>query len=240
VSQLENEKRAREQFSRQQIESEDLARKKLAAELHDGLAQDLLVAGNELQRFLREEDGTKEELVQAASLLQESVQAVREISSNLHPHHLDRLGFVSAVEAMTQNLARSTSICICNSLDDIDGLLGKEAEIHLYRIIQEALTNVVRHASARNVSVTVRRNPETVEIIVTDDGKGFLSSREEQTTEAVPPAERLHGFGLASMKERARIIGAMIHVASSPGRGTSVHVTIPHAPGGELWTHRQE
>jgi signal transduction histidine kinase/ligand-binding sensor domain-containing protein len=227
-SQLENEKRSREEFSRQQIESEDMARKKLAAELHDGLAQDLLVASNELQEFLATGNGSKERLEQAAGLVQESIQSVREISSNLHPHHLDRLGFGAAVEAMTESLSRTTGLCVHNSLEKIDGLLGKETEIHLYRIIQEALTNVVRHASARNVYVTVRKNPSSVEIILTDDGKGFTPGGEPASQETIPFAERLHGFGLASMKERARIIGAMIDVTSSPREGTNVHVTLPN------------
>jgi signal transduction histidine kinase/ligand-binding sensor domain-containing protein len=226
VAQLNKEKFIQQEFSRQQIVSADMARKKLAAELHDGLAQDLLVASNELQRFLVDGNGTKAEVAQAAGLVRESIQAVREISSDLHPHHLDRLGFISAVEAMTQNLARTTSLSIRSSLDNVDGLLGKETEIHLYRIIQEALTNVVRHASAQNVCVAVLKKISSVEIIVTDDGKGFTPGREQEPTVATT-ADPLHGFGLASMKERAKIVGASIQFESSPGKGTSVHVTFP-------------
>lgn len=227
VSRLENEKRAQEKFSRQQIESEDLARKKLAAELHDGLAQDLLVASNEIQQFLREENGTKQDLVQAASLVQESIQAVREISTNLHPHHLERLGFISAVEAMTENLARTTGLVVHNSLYRIDGRFGKDKEIHLYRIVQEALTNVLRHARAKNVGVRITEERGAVQVVVVDDGQGFQPEEMAKHTGPTSLTQGISGFGLASMSERARIIGATLHIDSSPGSGTILRITLP-------------
>jgi signal transduction histidine kinase len=228
ATRIRRDKLTQQEFSRQQIESQEAERKRLAAELHDGLGQDLLVASNGLQQFLSDENASKADLAQAASLVQDSIQAVREISSNLHPHHLERLGFLAAIEAMTENLARTTGLAIDNDLDNIDGLLPKETEIHLYRIIQEALTNVVRHASARTVSVKVTKNPDMVEIAVTDDGKGFQALENSQGRPLFYSAERLHGFGLSSMSERARIIGGAINIKSSPGNGTTVHVTLPY------------
>jgi signal transduction histidine kinase len=166
--------------------------------------------------------------------MQESIQAVREISSNLHPHHLDRLGFVSAVEAMTDNIARTTGLCVHNSLEKIDVRLRKETEIHVYRIIQEALTNVVRHAQAKNVSVTLRAEQRTLELVIVDDGKGFQPGETAKQQEPTSPADSLSGFGLASMSERARIIGAKLQIESSPGNGTVVRVTLSLDSGGNL------
>jgi signal transduction histidine kinase/ligand-binding sensor domain-containing protein len=229
VTRLRREKWIQQEFSQQQIESQEAERKRLAAELHDGLGQDLLVVNNELQQFLREGIGSKGDLRQAAALVQESIQSVREISSNLHPHHLDRLGFCAAVEAMTENISRSTGLTIQRSCDDIDRLLPKETEIHMYRIIQEALSNVVRHASAKNVNVQVKKNSETVEITVIDDGKGFNVNEALERRPPLPSGGGLHGFGLSSMTERVRIVGGTIKIESTPGTGTAVHVSVPYS-----------
>jgi signal transduction histidine kinase len=231
VTRLRKEKQIQQEFSRQQIESQEAERKRLAAELHDGLGQDLLVANNELQQFMQENTESREELKQVASLVQESIQSVREISSNLHPHHLDRLGFCAAVEAMTENIARSTGLTIQRSCDAIDRLLPKETEIHVYRIIQEALSNVVRHASAKNVSVQVKKHSDSIEITVTDDGKGFDVHETLERRPSRLSREGLHGFGLSSMTERVRIVGGTMKIESTPGLGTKVQVSLPIPEG---------
>jgi len=213
------------EFSRQQIESQEAERKRLAAELHDGLGQDLLVINNELQQFMEQRTDHHEALEQIASLLQESIEGVREIASNLHPHHLDRLGFSAAGEAMTENISRSTGMTINTCCDTIDSVLPKETEIHMYRIIQEGLTNVVRHADAKNVSVRVKKNSRSIEITVSDDGKGFDQEEMSERLSNRGSGGGFRGFGLSSMTERARIIGGEIEIKSSPGEGTTVHVS---------------
>lgn len=229
VTRLRKDKRLQQEFSQQQIESQEVERKRLAAELHDGLGQDLLVASNELQLFLQEEKGSREDVVRAAALVKESIQNVREIASALHPHQLDRLGFCTAVMAMTQNIAHSSGLSINCLCENVDGILPKEKEIHVYRIIQEALSNIVRHAKATNVTLRAHRKSGNVEISVTDDGRGF--ALESGATRAVSPRheEGTYGFGLSSMTERARIIGAVFDIRSSPGSGTTIQLTVPHS-----------
>ena len=218
-----------QEFSRQQIESQEAERKRLAAELHDGLGQDLLVASNELQQFLQGGENSRENLSRAAELVHESIQTVREISSNLHPHHLDRLGFGAAIEAMAETIAHSTGITIKNTCDNVDHLLPKETEIHMYRIVQEALSNVVRHASATKVVLQAKKGPASVEIVVSDDGQGFI----QQAGSALPPShgadKSRQGFGLSSMRERAKIIGGTLTVTSCPGEGTRVILIVPYS-----------
>jgi signal transduction histidine kinase len=227
VTRLKRDKLIQQEFSRQQIESQEAERKRLAAELHDGLGQDLLVMNNELQQFMQENMGSREELKQVASLVQESIEGVREISANLHPHHLERLGLRAAIEAMVEKVSRSSGLTIRLTGDTIDRLFPKETEIHVYRIIQEALSNIVRHASAKNVTVQVKKNSESIEITVTDDGKGFNINDALVRRSSRPSGEGLHGFGLSSMTERVRIIGGQMNVESSPGSGTTVHVSLP-------------
>jgi signal transduction histidine kinase/sugar lactone lactonase YvrE len=228
VARLQTEKLLREQFTRQQIESQETSRKHLAAELHDGLGQNLLIASNELQQFLKEDQGSREDVERAAALLQESIQSVREITGMLHPHHLDRLGFCAAVGAMTETVAHSSGLAIHCACEQLDGVLPKQTEIHVYRIIQEALSNAVRHASATEIILDVRKNSGHVEIAVTDNGRGFVVPAGQRHPHSKPRDTRTDGFGLSGMKERARIIDGSLRIISSEGSGTTVRLTVPY------------
>lgn len=227
ISRLRREKLAEQVFSRKLIESQEAERKRLAAELHDGLAQNLLVVKYEVQHLLDSPGGGKDGLGKISRVVQDSIEGVREISSNLHPHHLDRLGFCAALEAMTETIAHSAGITVHCTHDDIDPLLPKEKGIHVYRIIQEALSNVIRHARATEVSVEVKKSTGCIRVAVIDNGVGFLHQAGSIDFSARPPDERMHGFGLSSMSERARIIGGALTITSSPGTGTKVGLSVP-------------
>ena len=229
VRRYQTERIARQRFSRMQIESQESERKRLAAELHDGLGQNLLLASNELQQYLQQHDGTREGVEQAARLLQESIHSVREMASNLHPHQIERLGFCAAVKSMAETVAHATGLSVNCQCDDVDGLLAKEAEVQLYRIVQEALSNVAHHASAHKTDIEIRKGPSTIEAVVRDDGKGF----DPETTQILMPPQpgggSIRGFGLPSMTERARILGGELRLQSSPGNGTTISVTFPYS-----------
>ncbi len=229
VSRLQREKLFREQFTQKQIETQEASRKHLAAELHDGLGQNLLIASNELQQFLREDKGSREDVERAAALLQESIQNVREIAGMLHPHHLDRLGFCAAVGAMTETVAHASGLAIHCACEQLDGLLPKQTEIHVYRIIQEALSNAVRHASATEIMLEVKKNSGHLELTVTDNGRGFAVPSGQRHPPSNPRDARMDGFGLSSMKERARIIDGSFRIISSEGSGTTVQLTVPYS-----------
>jgi signal transduction histidine kinase/ligand-binding sensor domain-containing protein len=229
VTRLRRDRLIQQQFSRQLIESQETGRKRLAAELHDGLGQDLLVANNELQQFLQDDPGSVEGVKRAASLVQESIQNVREIASELHPHHLDRLGLCAAVEVMTENITHSSGLSIDCQCGKVDGLLSKETEIHLFRIIQEALSNVVRHAEATKVALQVEDSSAGIELTITDDGKGFTVESGTTRASFSRHDKDVNGFGLSSMAERARIIGGTLNIRSSPGSGTTIHLTAPRS-----------
>lgn len=227
VNRLKKEKRLQQEFSQKQIEQEESERKRLASELHDGLGQDLLIVNNELQQFLNSGDGSRDDLRRVSTLVQESIEGVREISSSLHPHHIERLGFCAAVEAMIEKVSHSSAIpiqCVC---EQIDTFLPKGSEIHLYRIIQESLSNIVKHAGATSALVEIRRKSGSVEVKVGDNGRGFdLAEFTTATSLHRGPTEISRGFGIASLSERARIIGAKLKIDSLPDRGTTVILTI--------------
>jgi signal transduction histidine kinase/ligand-binding sensor domain-containing protein len=229
ASRYKKERHVQQEFSQKLIETQESGRKRLAAELHDGLGQDLLVANNELQQFLQDDPGSVEDVKRAASLVQESIQNVREIASELHPHYLDRLGLCAAVEVMTENITHSSGLSIDCQCDKVDGLLSKETEIHLFRIIQEALSNVVRHAEATKVTLQIKDSSAGIELTITDDGKGFTVEFGTTRASFSRHDKDVNGFGLSSMAERARIIGGTLNIRSSPGSGTTIHLTAPHS-----------
>ena len=227
VRRLQREREMQRNLSRQLIEWQEVQRHRLAAELHDGLGQDLLVASNELQQYLRDRRRPAEELARAAEMVRGSIQTVREISGNLHPHQLDRIGFCATVESMVDKVAHASGLAIHWRCDLPQGALPKETEIHVFRIIQEALTNVVRHSQATNVSLNVTSVGGDLRVAVVDDGKGFAPPF-GSSEEGGGSSQSGTGLGLASMRERAGIIGGSLRIISSPGSGTSVILTIPH------------
>jgi signal transduction histidine kinase len=205
-----------------QIESQEAERKRLAAELHDGLGQNLLLASNEIQQFLNNGSGSREELQQAGKLLEDSIRNVREMSANLHPHQLDRLGFCSALSSMIEAISHASGLKIHHQCGHIDGMLPKESEMHLYRIIQEALSNVVHHAAATNAWVTIQKRPKQIDVKISDDGKGFDPENISSAAPAGHRSDGLRGFGLSSMTERARIIGGRLSIDPRSGGGTTL------------------
>jgi two-component system NarL family sensor kinase len=128
---------------------------------------------------------------------------------------------------MTENIAHSSELSIDCSCEKVDALLSKEMEIHVYRIIQEALANVVRHAKASKVTLKVQRHSGNIEIAVSDNGQGFIVDPGSIRTFSSQGKDGPHGLGLTSMTERARIIGGKLSITSSLGSGTTIHLTIP-------------
>ncbi len=223
---LRKEQHLRRLFSQQQLETQEAERKRLASDLHDGLGQDLLVVRNELRQFERDGTAPHEDLTRVSRLVEESVETVREISSNLHPHHLEKLGFCAAIEAMVDRLQRRSGITIGCACDEMDSVVPLESQIHLYRIVQEAVTNIVKHSKAGEATVVVVRTDGRLEATIRDNGTGF-----EPVAAGVPMAggvrDAAKGFGLASMAERMRIIGGTMRVDSKPGEGTTIHLILP-------------
>jgi signal transduction histidine kinase len=222
IRRLQKARRVQQEFTRKLIEVQEEGRKGLAAELHDELGQDLLVVSNELQQYLNDPAVTRDELRHVTGLMQESIEAVREISSNLHPHHIERLGFCAAVEAMVDKLSHSSPIKISCTCGPVDAILPKEARIHVFRIIQESLSNIIKHSGATEARLAVVRRGGQIEITIEDNGKGFDVSRSSSTV-----LDQARGFGIAGLTERARIIGAKLSIVSAPKQGTRIQVTIP-------------
>jgi signal transduction histidine kinase len=220
--QSESLNRELRRLSNQLVLSQDEERGRIARELHDGLGQELFAAGLIFAR-IREEDPcplTKDLAAQGNSMIASAIQEIRSISHLLHPPMLDEAGLACSVQWYLDGLTKRTGIATTLDLQppDFPGL-PQDLEIALFRIVQEALTNVFRHSGACQAWVTMIQRDCSVIVSVRDNGKGV----EEQVAELHPASL---GIGLEGMKRRARELGGELHVRNAHP-GTLVEVVIP-------------
>ena len=221
MSTLKRARIVQEQFSQQLIQSQEQERRRIAAELHDSLGQNLLIISNEIQQYLQKQKTRKENLRRVSSLIQESIDETREIAQNLHPHQLERLGLTRAIYSMIQKIAHPTAIAFESTIDDIDHILPQPLEIHFYRIVQEALNNIIKHSDATEGIIKIKKKPDQMQVTIKDNGKGFPISQDKLTYSSS------WGFGISDMRERARLMKADFQISTNKGKGTTVHLSIP-------------
>ncbi|MPY89695.1 MAG: hypothetical protein GEU99_17455 [Luteitalea sp.] len=222
VRQLQHAQAAQQAFSAQLIASQEGERKRIAAELHDSLGQSLLVIKNQAALEAEQHRGgqASRRFTEIGDLVSLTIDEVRTISWNLRPSHLDQLGLRTALIVMIEKLAAVSGIAIEHEIDACDDVLPPDDQIIVYRIIQECLNNVVKHARAATATVTIRRDGQALEIGVRDNGHGFVSRPSSST----PLGHG--GFGLTGIAERVRMLGGTHTMTSSPGEGTTVHIRI--------------
>jgi PAS domain S-box-containing protein len=212
-------------LSRRLIEIQEAERRHLARELHDDLGQALTVLWLNLQR-LRESPGPRESewLDEGLQIVNRLIEQVRSRSLDLHPSVLDDLGLVPALEWYVERQARSGGFEATVAAEPADRRWPVEVESACFRVAQEALTNVVRHARAGHVRVELRQIASGLELSIRDDGVGFdvEAARSDAT----------HGksLGLLGMQERAQLAGGRLRLESAPGGGTLVRASFPASP----------
>jgi signal transduction histidine kinase len=235
---LHQAKLAQEEFSRSLIESQEAERKRIAAELHDSLAQDLLVIKNRAMltiSTLGDREKTVNQLNEISAAADQAIDEVAEISYNLRPYQLDRLGLTKAIESMLRKISASSGIRFKFDIARIDALFTPEAEINLYRIIQECANNIVKHSEATEADVTIKKEATALKISISDNGKGFR--RDSNSSGFMRESGgytniRTSGFGLVGISERVRILGGKHIIQSSQnGGGTTVTILIEGEKG---------
>lgn len=216
-----NRKRLREVAARSAKATEE-ERLRISRELHDGVAQTLAAARVRLRlaRAAKDPDLQARELDTLSADLGNAIEELRRIALGLRPPALDVLGLGAAVEGLVRSVAETGRLDADVRVDLDDRRLGDEAELALYRILQEALSNVVRHAGARRVQVRLHRRNGGAELMVKDDGHGFSM---------VGSMAGSGGLGLLGMQERAAYVGGELAIRSEPGAGTCVTAEIPFA-----------
>ena len=224
ISRLEAQRVAQENFSRRLIESQEQERQRLAAELHDSLGQNLLVIKNRAVMALASpNDPPKvcEQMTHVSEMASQALREVRGIAQDLRPFQLNEMGLTKAIGAMARRLADSSSIKFHIDVAELEGVLPRESEIHFYRVVQECLTNIVKHSHATQASVIVSKNGLSIlRALIQDNGRGFdIVSSSDQPTPA--------SFGLRSIRERVRALGGRVEFDTRPGEGASVVIEIP-------------
>jgi len=218
---------ARTKLLHQMVTVQETERGRLARELHDQLGQDLAALLLDLKRLETAEPdvpqtaATRARLSQLQELTRRLMEQMHAIAWELRPAALDDLGVHGALSAYLEQWTRRSGTAV-DFESNLEGQrLPSAVELALYRIAQEALTNVLKHASARSVSLTLRRDGAEVVMVVEDDGAGFAPNR-------VLAATRTSGrLGLLGMHERAAATGGALELESSPGSGTTLVVRIP-------------
>ena len=154
----------------------------------------------------------------------DTLQSVRDLSQLLHPSVLDDFGLPETLTAYLRSFSKRTGIQTDFVQHGMTARLAPDTEVCVYRIVQEALTNVARHSGARRVRVTLERTDDALTLLVEDDGRGIESSGGGETTSG--------GLGLVGMRERAQAVGGSFAIRSQPGQGTKIQVLIPIRPAG--------
>ncbi len=216
------ERNIQQNFTRQLIESQESERMRIASELHDSVGQNLVVIKNRAVLGINDPLTQKQQIEEILALTSETITEVRGISYNLRPYQLGKIGLTKAIEAVIRNGIQSSTINFNTVINNIDGSVTQENEIHLYRIIQECISNSLRHSDAKNVSLKILRQDNTIKINYSDDGKGFESNSEKNAPS---------GLGFSSMAERIKFLGGTMSVESSPGDGTKIDFIISIKPG---------
>jgi signal transduction histidine kinase/ligand-binding sensor domain-containing protein len=219
ISRLRKIAEQQTEYSRRLIESQEAERKRIASELHDGLGQSLAIISNRAtmgKNKSEEAEFVSREFDEISQNALEALDEVQQITSNLHPQYLERLGLTKALKAMLAKL--SDVIEINSEIDSIDDIFPKEAEINVYRIVQESLNNIIKHSDASEAEIIARKTDNEVIMTIKDDGRGF------DTTNFNAKGT---GLGLVGLRERTKMLGGKISINSSVGNGTEIKVNLP-------------
>lgn len=207
-------------LSRTLVQAQEEERKAISRELHDALGQKLSFIGMEVGTLSSLRSASpeifEERLSDAQRLITETVRSVRDLSMTLRPAMLDELGLGSAVRWQGREFARRSGIDVDVQLDGELDALPESHRTAIYRIVQEALTNIAKHAAAKGVRINLYGGKKSIRLTVQDDGKGFDPSRLSS-----------RGMGLVGMEERVKELGGTVAVRSNPGKGTIIEAEAP-------------
>lgn len=231
---LQRAQALQEGFSRQLIASQEAERRRLAGELHDGLGQDLLLIKNHAVLALDVRDGgpaVKDQIEEISIAASRAIDAARTMAHALGPYELEQLGLAGALGSMIDRIADATGLAFHCQFDHSTDALSADRQIALYRILQESLNNVVKHARAKEVFLEIQRSADHLEVRLQDDGCGF-------EIDAAGRARTTGGHGLPGIYERAHLAGGRARIQSAPGRGTVLTLEFPL--GGQAEPHTEE
>jgi signal transduction histidine kinase len=220
---LERQRAEQLAFSRQVLGKLEEERSRIAGNLHDSLGQTLMVIKHRVISAAESLEGKSEiqsSMHEISAVTSQALEEVRRITHGLGPHQLDHLGLTRAIRALVDTPADNSSLVFASRIENIDGVFERDAEIHIYRIVQEAVTNILKHSAATEATVVVKKQSDAVSISVRDNGRGFDPARSNHQAHDF-------GYGLSGIAERVRILKGTLTIEPKPGAGTSLAAEIP-------------
>jgi two-component system sensor histidine kinase UhpB len=198
-------------------------RRRLARELHDDTIQSLIALKQRAQmiNISQADSASNEQLQEIQDMTDQTIQDLRRITRDLRPLYLEDLGLVATLEMLARETSNTIGFPIGFQSTGKEIRLTPEVELTLYRMAQEGLSNISRHAQASRASVVIHFSPQTITLSVSDDGIGFIVP--ESPAEFAPSGH----YGLLGLHERAELIGAHLKIQSVTGQGTQLAVTLP-------------
>jgi PAS domain S-box-containing protein len=220
----ESEQRLR-YLTSQLLGAQERERKRISMELHDELGQSLAVLKLQIRAIERglgsRQQDLKDGCLELLLYLDGVIDDVRRLSRDLSPAILEDLGLLSALKYLIEGFSKHYTVSYSFEVEDLDHLFPGDAQITIYRIFQECLTNISRHAGATEVSITITENDDVISLVLEDNGAGFDPA---QVTDRRGTAR---GMGLATLNERARMLGGTLKIRSQPGVGTRLTCVLP-------------
>ena len=219
---LRREQAQRSVYLQELIDAQEQERARISNEMHDALGYEVSMVKQRVRESLARpvlDAGVHGDFQEVLRLADRIESEMKTIAYALRPYHLDKVGLTRSIQELVAEMGRASGVELRADVTPVDDLFTPDAEIHIYRMVQESLNNVVTHAGARRATVTVARIGDRVEIAVEDDGEGL----------STPVGREAHGLGLIGIRERARLIGGDVRIESRQRRGTTIIVRLPVA-----------
>jgi signal transduction histidine kinase len=202
------------------IASQEVERERIARDLHDDLSQNLALLNMDLDQLTRRIGSESKDLAdlarEASRRAAEIAHDIHQLSHQLHPSRLKTLGLIQAMHGVCRDMGAQYNITVDFTHEGVPPAVGSSTALCLYRILQEALHNVIKHSGARRAAVRLSRDDRTLYMQIADQGIGFN-----------PDAFEARGLGLVSMSERVNHLGGQLVIRSAPGEGTRIGVRVP-------------
>jgi signal transduction histidine kinase len=209
-------------LTRRLVQAEEAERKRVARELHDQVGQSLSALNINLDLISRQSEALapalRQRLEDSLGLVESTAQSIENVMADLRPPLLDEYGLAAALNWHADEFSRRSGVrvSVVDSTPEATKKARHEAAVALFRIAQEALNNVLKHAQAGNVRIEVMATGQDLVLDVRDDGRGFD-----------PAAARRGRWGMTTMRERAEAAGGQLHIDAAPDKGTRIHARVP-------------
>lgn len=223
VKRAERERKEQEEFSRRLLASQEQERQRIAAELHDSLGQSLLIIKNRIalaQSDIDEKETVVEQLDELSHSATSAIEECREIAYNLRPYQISRFGLSKTLYGIFMRINEVTKIHATAEIDTIDDLLTDEAQINLYRVVQECVNNIIKHSQATEASLFINLEGDEITLLIQDNGRGFVQNENNSKD------PKRGGFGLIGMAERVKMFDGSYTIDSALGQGTNIRIKL--------------